>query len=63
MDIEPGQKWDMYSAREKRWMPMIVVKVAEDDVTLRPKGFIEFFTVPLLDMENPELFRLSKDRW
>ena len=50
MDIERGQLWDMYSARENRWMPVVVVKVEEESVTLRPKGFIEFFTVPRADM-------------
>lgn len=63
MDIEPGQKWDMYSAREKRWVPVVVAKVDEERVTLRPKGLIEFLTVPRVDMAKPELFRPTKGSW
>ena len=62
MDIEPGQVWEMYSAREKRWVAVVVVKVEDDRVRLRPMGLIEFFTVALVDMVRPELFRRAKGR-
>jgi len=62
VDIEPGQLWEMYSAREKRWVQVVVVKVDDGGVKLRYRGFLEFFTVDLLDMHKPELFRPSTVR-
>ena len=63
MDIEPGQLWEMYSARERRWVRVVVVKVNDSSVTLRYHGLLEFFTVELIDMQNkPELFRPAKGR-
>jgi hypothetical protein len=63
MDIELGQAWEMYSAKERRWVRVVVAKVDDDRVTLRPQGIIEFFTVELLDIQNkPDLFRQPKVR-
>jgi hypothetical protein len=62
LDIEPGQLWEMYSAREKRWVQVVVVKVDDGGVTLRYRGFLEFFKVDPLNMHKPELFRPSQVR-
>lgn len=62
MDIEPGQLWEMYSAKERRWVGVVVIKIDDGDVMLRYRGLLEFFTVDLLDMQKPELFRPSQVR-
>ena len=63
MDVEPGQLWEMYSAKEKCWVRVVVVKVDDRGVMLRYRGLLEFFTVDLLDMQNkPQLFRPSEVR-
>jgi hypothetical protein len=61
VEIKPGQLWEMYSAKEKCWVMVVVVKVDGGRVTLRYRGFLEFFTVELLDMQTkPDLFRPAK---
>ena len=62
MDIEPGQLWEMYSAKERRWVGVVVIKIDDGGVMLRYRGLLEFFTVDLLDMQKPELFRPSQVR-
>jgi hypothetical protein len=57
-DIEPGQVWEVYSSRERRWEPAFVIKIEGEQVTLRYEGFLEFFTADLSIMQSkPELFR------
>jgi hypothetical protein len=62
MEIEPGQAWEMYSAKERRWVRVVVAKVAPSFVTLRYQGLFEFVTVDLTEMENAERFRPAKGR-
>jgi hypothetical protein len=62
MDIEAGHVWEMYSKQENRWVRMIVVKVENDIVTLRPEGLLELSLVHRREMLNsPERFRQSLD--
>lgn len=62
MDIEPGQAWEMYSAKERRWVRVFVAKVTHNFVTLRYQGVFDFFTVDLAEMQNAERFRPAKGR-
>ena len=51
----------MYSAPEKRWVPVVVAKIEDGRVRLRYQGLLEFFTVDLLDMLNkPQQFWPAK---
>ena len=61
MDIELGQRWEMYSARERRWVPVVVAKIEDGRARLRYQGLVEFVSVELADMQSkPELFRPAK---
>jgi len=62
MEIELGQLWEMYSAGERRWVPVVVANIEGDRVTLRYRGLVEFVRVELLDMQKPELFRPAQVR-
>lgn len=58
MDIEPGQVWQVYSARDKRWERAVVTKVDGDQATLRYEGLLEFLKVGIAELQsNPELYR------
>jgi len=58
MDIEAGQVWEVYSARDKRWERAVVTKVDGARATLRYEGLLEFLTIDLSEMQsNPELYR------
>lgn len=58
LDVQPGQIWEMYSSAEGRWVPVIVTKLEDKEVTLRHEGVLEFLTVKAEDMhDNPERFR------
>jgi hypothetical protein len=62
MDIEVAQVWKMYSKQENRWVRMIVVKVENDIVTLRPEGLLELSLLHRREMLNsPERFRQPLD--
>jgi hypothetical protein len=62
MDIEVAQVWEMYSKQENRWVRMIVVKVENDIVTLRPEGLLELSLLHRREMLNsPERFRQPLD--
>ena len=59
LDVEQGQVWEMYSAAEGRWIPVVVTKLEDEEVTLRYEGMLEFLRVKAEDMHNnPERFRL-----
>ena len=61
LDIQQGQVWEMYSAAVGRWVPVIVTKLEDEEVTLRHEGVIEFLTVKAEDMhDNPDRFRLRR---
>jgi hypothetical protein len=61
VDIVLGQRWEMYSPRERRWVPVVVAKIEDGRVRLRYQGLVEFVSVELADMQSkPELFRPAK---
>ena len=62
MNIKPGQAWEMYSAKERRWVRVIVTRLQDDRVTLRHQGVFEFITVDMAEMQNAERFRPAKGR-
>jgi hypothetical protein len=62
VDIEPGQLWEMYSATEKRWVRVVVGRIEDDRVTLRYEGVLEFVTLDMWEIQNPERFRPAKGR-
>lgn len=62
MEIAPGQAWEMYSARERRWVRVVVTRVTHGFVTLRYLGVFEFVTVDLAEMQNAKRFRPAKGR-
>jgi hypothetical protein len=62
MNIEPGQAWEMYSAKERRWVRVVVTRLQDDRVTLRYQGIFEFTTVDLSEMQDANRFRLAKGR-
>jgi len=62
MDIEAGQVWEVYSARDKRWERAVVTKVDGARATLRYEGLLEFLTVDLSEMQsNPEHYRRAPE--
>jgi hypothetical protein len=62
-DVQQGQAWEMYSTAEGRWIPVIVVKLEDEDVILRYVGVLEFLTVKAEEMYNdPKRFRLTSDQ-
>ena len=62
MNIEPGQAWEMWSGKERRWVRVVVTRLQDDRVTLRHQGVLEFVTVDLAEMDNAERFRRAKGR-
>ena len=57
-DIRVGEAWDVYSERDREWVPAVVAKVEDGHATLRYEGTLEFLTVPAEDLyQKPELFR------
>ena len=62
MDIEQGQVWEVYSARDRRWERAVVTKVDGAQATLRYEGLLEFLTVELSELQNkPELYRQAPE--
>lgn len=62
MDIEAGQVWEVYSARDKRWERAVVTKVDGAQATLRYEGLLEFLTLDLSELQsNPELYRRAPE--
>jgi len=57
MDVELNEVWEMYSLGADEWVRVVVTKIEDAEVTLRYEGILEFVTVDLADMENPERFR------
>jgi hypothetical protein len=57
-DIAQGQVWELFSKSEGRWVRAVVMKVEDDQVTLRFEGLTELVVVSGLDMQNqPDEFR------
>ena len=57
-DITPGQTWELFSKQEGRWVRAVVMKVDDDQVTLRYEGLMELVVVSGVDMESqPDGFR------
>ena len=62
MDIQPGQVWQVYSARDRRWERAVVTKVDGGQATLRYEGLLEFLTVGVAELQdNPELYRRAPE--
>jgi hypothetical protein len=62
MDIEQGQVWEVYSARDRRWERAVVTKVDRAQATLRYEGLLEFLTVDISELQNnPELYRRAPE--
>ena len=62
VDIEPGKLWEMYSATEKHWVRVVVARIEDDRVTLRYEGVLEFVTLDMWEIQNPERSRPAKGR-
>lgn len=56
-DIAPGQVWELCSRGEHRWVRVIVSKVEDGLVTLRYEAVLEFITLDLAELQDPERFR------
>jgi hypothetical protein len=62
MNIEPGEVWEVYSARDKRWGRAVVTKVDGDKATLRYEGLLEFLTVDVTDLlSQPDSYRRAPE--
>ena len=52
MNIEPGEVWEVYSARDKRWGRAVVTKVDGGKATLRYEGLLEFLTQNAVEQKS-----------